>query len=254
MSNHKDNQKIRRLTIPSLTASKYALLSQLRVAMKLPKWLFKFRRLANISTTSSRSYRMLMTIFCKVLFQLTIEKKLIRCNLTRCICKKNNTIVRRYSSALWISGIIFEKEFNAYFTEQLSSVENRMYMLSVFQMITVRGVHFRCPSASMAAKLSRYKALLCRLLSVCTNAKRPLGAAGTVAQDVTKSPPCKQLTSKETATISGSEAQTCGTGQACFIEQSTLHHSSSSSSSSSSSGGSSIRRKLVIRQMLLVHG
>ncbi|KRX64241.1 hypothetical protein T09_14601 [Trichinella sp. T9] len=212
-------------------------LSQLRVAIKLPKWLFKFRRLANISTTSSRSCRMLMTIFCKVLFQLTIEKK------THSL----------YSSALWISGIIFEKEFSAYFTEQLSSVENRMYMLSVFQMITVRGVHFRCPSASMAAKLSRYKALSCRLLSICTNAKRPLGAAGTVAQDVTKSPPCKQLTSKETATISGSEAQTCGTGQACFIEQSTLHHSSSSSSSSSSSG-SSIRRKLVIRQMLLVHG
>ncbi|KRY09800.1 hypothetical protein T12_2570 [Trichinella patagoniensis] len=91
----------------------------------------------------------------------------------------------RYSSALWISGIIFEKEFNAYFTEQLSSVENRMYMLSVFQLITVRGVHFRCPSASMAAKLSRYKALSCRLLSICTNAKRPLGAAGTVAQDGT---------------------------------------------------------------------
>ncbi|KAL1244790.1 putative gluconeogenesis factor [Trichinella spiralis] len=88
-------------------------------------------------------------------------------------------------------------------SEQLSSVENRTYMLSVYQMITVRG-----------DKVSISGALLRRWHG---------GPRRYCTPSVTKSPPCKQLTSKDTAAISGSEAQTCGTGQACFIEQSTLH-------------------------------
>ncbi|KRZ66889.1 hypothetical protein T10_10310 [Trichinella papuae] len=68
-------------------------------------------------------------------------------------------------------------------------------------------------------------------LQISTTARRRWhgGPRRYCTPSVTKSPSCKQLTSKETATISGSEAQTCGTGQACFIEQSSLHQDKYSS-------------------------
>ncbi|KRZ20012.1 hypothetical protein T4B_13823 [Trichinella pseudospiralis] len=145
MSNHKDNQKIRRLAMLLLTASKYV-----HASKKL------IENFANSESAVSNEVA-------KIAVQIsTISKhlnnKLLMSNADDCFFK--------HSSALRIREIVFET--------------------------TARRRWHGGPR--------RY----------CT-------------PSVTKSQSCKQLTSKETATISGSEAQTCGTGQACFIEQSSLH-------------------------------
>ncbi|KRY65366.1 hypothetical protein T4A_13568 [Trichinella pseudospiralis] len=149
MSNHKDNQKIRRLAMLLLTASKYV-----HASKKL------IENFANSESAVSNEVA-------KIAVQIsTITITCMSTNLRLKIKKKDISIAIKHSSALRIREIVFET--------------------------TARRRWHGGPR--------RY----------CT-------------PSVTKSQSCKQLTSKETATISGSEAQTCGTGQACFIEQSSLH-------------------------------